>query len=187
MAQQLYDPSVYDGVPTLNDAGRKFDLKNGEYLVNNKFRELFLQHNVDRVFGLSLLHRHFDLSSNELLVEYGGTSVPWEETLGKTSPYIRPSNWALAEDGIFRPFEFYYCMQDADNDADVPADPKFLSFIQSFENLLHEEGATDLFGLCKYPGDDFKGRIEITEGRANINLDPDDVLVPCPLFIFRSS
>lgn len=112
---------------------------------------------MDRVFGLSLLHRHFDLSSKEILVEYRGTSVPWEETLGKTSPYIQPSNWALAKSGIFRPFEFHYSMRDADEDTGVPANSKYLSFVQSFGNLLHEEGVADLFGLCKYPCDDFKG------------------------------
>lgn len=57
----------------------------------------------------------------------------------------------------------------------VPTNPKHLAFIKSFENLLREEDATGLFGLCKYSVDDFKGRVEITEGRANINLLPDDL------------
>ena len=57
---------------------------------------------MDRVFGLSLLYRHFPLSGDERLVEYHGTLVPWKV-------------------------------------------------------------------------DDFKGRVEITQGRSNINLKFEDV------------
>ena len=53
-----------------------FDEKNGVDIISNTIRELFLKHGMDRVFGLSFLHHHFDLDSNELLVEYRGTSVP---------------------------------------------------------------------------------------------------------------
>ena len=72
-----YDPATYDRLPTLANAGKMFDHKNGEELVDNAFRELFLQHNMERIFGLVLLHRHFDLRPEEQLVEYRGTSVPW--------------------------------------------------------------------------------------------------------------
>jgi hypothetical protein len=34
--------------------------------------------------------------------------------------------------------------------------------------LLKEKKVEGLFGLVKYPEDDFKGRLETTQGRANI-------------------
>src|ERR1700722_10973256 len=55
------------------------------------FRELFLDYNMDRTFGLILLHRHFDLNENERLVEYNGTSVPWR--LSNISGNIRASSY----------------------------------------------------------------------------------------------
>ncbi|OQE65458.1 hypothetical protein PENNAL_c0207G06090 [Penicillium nalgiovense] len=125
----------------------------------------------------------FHLAAKERLVEYRGTSVPWEESLEKASPYIRPDNWVVAEDGSFRPFEFHY-MQDVYQDEHVPSDPRYLSFVQALKSLLHEEGVTHLFGLCKYPGNGYKGRVEVTEGQANINLDPSDVCIHTSLSFY---
>ena len=70
-----------------------FETSHGTNLVN-EFRELFTKHETDRVFGLVLNHRHFDMGPNERLVEYRGTSVPWNTMLDKT----RPSNWLLSAD-----------------------------------------------------------------------------------------
>jgi len=175
MAPELYDTSTYDNLPCLSDAGKVFDAKNGEDMISSKFRELFLHHKVDRIFGLALLHRHFELSPNEQLVEYRGTSVPWEYAPGAISPYIRPTNWALVQNGSFLPYEFHYSIDEGDVEFDEPGNPTYLPFLQDFERVLHEEDAVGLFGLCKYPGDNFPGRVEITQGRANINLLPQHV------------
>ena len=116
------------------------------------------------------LHRHFELKPNERLVDYGGTSVPWR--LGKISRNIQPCNWALNDD-VIRPYEFRYsCGPDAGPDF---AEPALQAFAIEFRELMHRRGAQELFGLCSYPGDDFTGRVEVTEGRANINLKPEDV------------
>jgi hypothetical protein len=56
-----YDPATYDCLPSLATAGKMFEDRNGEELVDNAFGELFLQHKMERTFGLVLLHRHFDL------------------------------------------------------------------------------------------------------------------------------
>jgi len=42
-------------------------------------------------------------------------------------------------------------------------------------NEIDKHNARGLFGLCTSLGDGIKGRIEIAEGRANINLQPEDV------------
>ena len=74
------------------------------------------------------------------------------------------------------PYEFHYSPDDDVNEEDgTPDNPKYSAFIKSFNQLLREKDALGLFGLCRYPGDDFEGRVEITEGRANINLRPNDV------------
>ena len=50
-----------------------------------------------------------------------------------------------------------------------------------FKRLLDSLEIPDLFGLCRYPGDDFEGLSEITRGKANINLKPADVSHFCDL------
>ncbi|KAK2589490.1 hypothetical protein QQS21_012831, partial [Conoideocrella luteorostrata] len=52
---------------------------------------------------------------------------------------------------------------------DITSNPEYQAFIESFEELLHKQDAVELLGLCKYPGDDFRGPVEISEWRANMN------------------
>lgn len=164
-----YDPSTYNRLPLLADAGKMFDIKNGNKLLES-FRLLFQQYKTDRIFGLILNHRHFDMSPSERLVEYQGTLVPWENMTSST----RPSSWLISEDDDCLPYEFYYSV-DENEDMTSPANPQYREFVNSFNQILRQNNALGLFGLCRYPGDDFEGRVEITEGRANINLHPNDV------------
>ena len=43
-------------------------------------RELFLKHDVYHDLAVCLIHRHFDMTDNEKLVEYGAVSTPWSYT-----------------------------------------------------------------------------------------------------------
>ncbi|KAH0542351.1 hypothetical protein FGG08_003289 [Glutinoglossum americanum] len=167
-----YDPEAFNKLPSISDAVAKFDAIDGDSLVSTSFRELFLRHNMDRTFGLILLHRHFELDQNERLVSYGDTSVPWQ--LSKISKNIMPSNWLLSGDGAIRPYEF--CYTPAMDEATGPnlANSDQQAFFDALIELLHKHKAEGLWGLCRYPGDGFPGRVEITEGRANINLRPED-------------
>ncbi|KAH0593436.1 hypothetical protein MHUMG1_08893 [Metarhizium humberi] len=164
-----YDPSAYNRLPLLADAGRVFDLKHGDSLLED-FRMLFQQHKTDRTFGLVLNHRHFDMGPTERLVEYQGTLVPWENMIAGT----KPSSWLISENDDCLPYEFYYSPKENEED-DSPNKPEYGEFVKSFNQILRQNDALGLFGLCRYPGDDFQGRVEITEGRANINLNPNDV------------
>jgi len=170
---ESYDPETYQRLPSISDAVVKFDSIDGDSLISTTVQALFLSHKMDRTFGLILLHRHFDLDENERLVEYGGTSVPWR--LSKSSGNIRPSNWLLTADGAIRPYEFYYAsVRDEATEPDL-ANTAQQAFFNAFKDLLRKYNTEGLWGLCRYPGDDFPGRVEVTEGRANINLRPEDV------------
>lgn len=172
MALANYSPAIFNALPDLGDSGREFDARNGNSLVE-KIGDLFVKHNMEYIFGLSLLHRHFDIGEEERMVEYRGTSSPWSACLSMTSPAIRAINWAVADDGTFRPFEFEYSPDD--RDSIEPCNPENAKFADAFKALLHDEHAAGLFGICAHPGLGFKGRVEITEGRTNINLAPEHV------------
>lgn len=173
MRLEAYDPNTYQSLPAISDAVARLDTINGENLVATSIRQLFLDHKMDRTYGLILLHRHFDLDESERLVEYGGTSVPWR--LSKISKNIRASNWLVSTDGTVRPYEFcYFPIGDEAMEPDL-SNANQVTFLVAFTDLLSKHNAEGLWGLCRYPGDDFTGRVEVTEGRANINLKPEDV------------
>ncbi|KAI1748549.1 hypothetical protein F4782DRAFT_550660 [Xylaria castorea] len=60
-----------------------------------------------------------------------------------------------------------------DEEPQSPNSATYKVFIKDFFQILRQNNVIGLLGLCQYPGDDFEGRVEITEGRANINLHPD--------------
>ncbi|EFE37717.1 hypothetical protein TRV_07632, partial [Trichophyton verrucosum HKI 0517] len=159
-----------NALPTLEAARAKFKSINGDELVNNVFRPFFVDGGMEKRLGLAILHRHFDLNVDERLVDYNGTSLPWPtaHTQEIEEPYA--SIWSKAADGTFRPTEYRY----SQNPEAAAIGPAELNFMEEFDKLLQQHGASDLFGLCLYPGDDFEGSCEITVGRANINLKPAD-------------
>ncbi|EEQ29479.1 conserved hypothetical protein [Microsporum canis CBS 113480] len=143
--------SLSRALPTLEAARTKFKAINGDRLVKDVFRPF--------------------LSTR--LVNYNGTSLPWPApTQGVEEPYI--SVWSKAADGTFRPNEYRYSQDYKEAAIDLAE----LGFIKEFDKLVQRHDASDLFGLCLYPGDDFEGSCEITVGRANINLKPADVRTP---------
>ncbi|KAF5609615.1 phosphotransferase enzyme family domain protein [Fusarium subglutinans] len=177
MEAGTYDGDSYNKLPSIGEAAAAFTAINGNTLLDTAFRDLFVHHGMDRTFGLILLHRHFELGANERLVEYKGTSVPWLNNELATN--IRPHNWYLSSGKVF-PYEFYHSLSEDGPTLDLN-NPDQQAFLDQFAKLLSRENAENLFGLCRYPGDDFEGRIEITQGRSNINLSHKDV---CKLISF---
>lgn len=77
------DSEFFHSVPHLHDAVHNF----GENEVRAKlpvFGQLFVKHNVTREFGLAMVHRHFDISEREVLVE----TINDEKSISVTSPWI---------------------------------------------------------------------------------------------------
>lgn len=132
---------------------------------------------MDRTYGLMLLHRHFDINSDEKLVEYRGTTVPWQKH--ELYQAVSPTTWLVCSDGTIRPYEFAYAPHNdiETTEPDPEKSPELAKFLLAFQDLLHKHNLVNVFGLCCYPGDDFPGRTEITRGRANINLLPTDVRI----------
>ncbi|KAF2179622.1 hypothetical protein K469DRAFT_798258 [Zopfia rhizophila CBS 207.26] len=154
----------FQSLPPLEEAHSRFISQSGDDLVANVFRPFFLEHGVERRFGLLMLHRHFKLQLGEKLVHYGPCATPWKEI--DSMPEATPIVW-----GVFRgrPHALEYKYSKG-----VTSDlsPNDLHFMDGFHQLQVEQGVDGMFGLCKYPGDDFEGSCEITQGRANVNLAP---------------
>ncbi|GMG10430.1 unnamed protein product [Aspergillus oryzae] len=165
-----YSVDHFQTLPSLEVARTNFVKLNGDDLVKDVFKKFFVEQGMDRTFGLAMLHRHFDLEPGEMLVDYQGKSVPWSagHVSGMKPP--QPAIWAVSSDGAFKQTEFYFSEEKG-----LTIGEKELRFMKRFQELLREHKVTQSFGLCRYPGDDFNGLCEITHGRANINLKPNDV------------
>ena len=70
-----YDSDIFNTLPSLRDARELFKDRHGEYAVQ-QLLDLIEQQGMEQKFGVSLLHRHFDLQKNEALVDTNGTSSP---------------------------------------------------------------------------------------------------------------
>jgi hypothetical protein len=161
-----YDHQAFQRLPGFSEAGSTFDHLDGHEIVNKVLMPLFRKHGVEYTVGATLAHGHFDLTEYERLVEYKDTSVPWQANAAE----LVPNCWLFEGDSI-RPYEIKY-----EKRSSVEwADDKIQQFLVAFQSELEKLGAKGLFGLCGYPGNKFRGRVELTKGRANINFDPEDV------------
>ncbi|RPA78099.1 hypothetical protein BJ508DRAFT_370434 [Ascobolus immersus RN42] len=168
-----YSPTTYSAIPILSTACANFKTNNAASHIYSTFRTLFTSHSMDRTFGLILLHRHFDLADDEMLVEYNGTSVPWKKA-GIFEAKLQEQAWIVGKDGNVTPYEFVYAPREV---VQVDwEDRKVVGFVKAFADCLERLGLEGVLGLCAYPGDDFQGRVEVTKGRANISLHPKDAM-----------
>jgi hypothetical protein len=164
-----YSHDHFQSLPTLEHAKANFLVNGkGEEYISNVIKPFFVAAGMDRVFGVAMLHRHFDLEADEKLVDYQGTSTPWKESVtGMKAP--QASIWSFDKGECLRPTEFHYSEK-----MDTPLSDDAIEFIGKLKVLLDKHDLTGVLGLARYPGDDFQGSCEITHGRANINLRPED-------------
>ncbi|CAL8069340.1 unnamed protein product [Orchesella dallaii] len=119
-------PEVFSWVPELEESLNEFDEKRIVDLLDS-LGNVFVKYKVCDDFGLSMTHRHFEMSKAEILVEsikddksmsvtipwsYEGTSAePVDHALwtsyGMTKrKFIVPQNWCFTKAGELAPFEF---------------------------------------------------------------------------------
>ena len=139
-----------------------------------------MRHGVEQQYGLSILHRHFDLDPEEQLVEYQNVSAPWK--LPKQLPDIggdlRPKAWTLSDE-IVRPLEYgYYDSRSVDK----PSAPPETVFLDDLRDALVTHGLESHYGLSLLPDDAHDETkpvmLEFTAGRTNI-------MVPLPEETFQ--
>ncbi|KAJ9613034.1 hypothetical protein H2200_002975 [Cladophialophora chaetospira] len=183
-----YSPKVFESLEDLLPATAKFkDLKGPEWL-DEVGKGLLEKHAMTRTFGYQLLHRHFDLNDDEMLVEVNNVSTPWPKEAASDSPRSKISgrSWKLvakensdSKKSAFMPYEFAYnsvCTKD-DNTTDLTApinlnDGNHKAFLDEFPASICNAGLDHIIALTAIPEIDHRGGLEITQGRANILLLP---------------
>lgn len=157
--------STYSQLPPLTLARDMFEARNTKKHLAGPIRDVFLKHGMENEYGVSLLHRHFDMEPKERLVEYHDVSTPWvldsnESVVPVLGGYVVPQNFKV-DNGKLSPFEF--AMQ-YDQPAGTPVPTEF---VQDLAQVLDAGDLSGVLGLRKRsPESDLT--LEVTQGRANI-------------------
>jgi len=176
-----YKTDVFNQLPLFEDAGPAFDRVQGASIVKSQMKDLFRKHSVENFIGLQLLHQHFQLHSDQKLVDINGTSSPM---VPPQPDCVTPVVWGVRMDKnndiYLEPLEFTLNSGDAELDQASPlSQDKLESFLVEKRNFFSEFATTvkllgieGLFGFTRHPGIGYPGRIEISGDRVNINLTP---------------
>jgi hypothetical protein len=118
-----YSVDAFNKINSLGTSHTTFEERGGPALVGSAFRDLLVQHGLTHLVGICLVHRHFPLGEEQILVDANGTSTAWTlskeqrqqqppEGFGhsyeKHKGLIKPMCWTVDDAGFFRPYEFYF-------------------------------------------------------------------------------
>ncbi|EXM14861.1 hypothetical protein FOTG_16776 [Fusarium oxysporum f. sp. vasinfectum 25433] len=172
-AVQIYTPASYDhrAVDAMTDvdvAAQRLQELNGLDHMKSCIRDVFMKHGVDKVFGVGLLHRHYDVAPNEKIIELGPVSSPWvvgdDEVV--TGGSVLPHTWRVF-DGELKPTEFKFVPQRDLSNVDRPVFPA--AFVKELIGVLQETGLDEVLGVSLYEaGDPDNETMEVTYGRSSI-------------------
>src|SRR6187402_3384765 len=72
-----YSSNLFNTLPHVEVAHDTFNSRNGLSTLESSLQQLFSRFNVNPCLGIALVHRHFALTENEVLVDVNGTSTAW--------------------------------------------------------------------------------------------------------------
>ncbi|KAF4502843.1 hypothetical protein FAGAP_928 [Fusarium agapanthi] len=172
-AVQTYTPASYDhrAVDAMADvdvAALRLQELNGFDHMKSCIRDVFMKHDVDKVFGVGLLHRHYDVAPNEKIIELGPVSSPWvvgdDEVI--TGGAVLPHTWRVFN-GELKPTEFKFVPQRELSNVDRPVFPA--AFVKELIGVLQETRLDEVLGVSLYEADDPDNEtMEVTYGRSSI-------------------
>jgi len=152
---------------------------------------VFLRHEAAQSYGLSIVHRHFELRPGETLVEYGNVSTPWQ--IPSIVPVLKgrvvPRNWAFAN-GVLQPYEYRFLSAEQDEYEGEPEMSR--EFVDDLYNVLARHGLENVYGPALLPEDAHNEaippKLEFTPGRSNITVpftgQVEEALVRKMLYLF---
>jgi hypothetical protein len=184
-----YDVNTFNRLPGLLDADVRFRGHDGADVVSGPLQDLFMKYKLTETFGLNLLHRHFKLKQNQVLVAVNGSATPWNipdladsnsGTFKKYGGCINPCSWLLVN-GHLVPYEFKFEPPNPENQQSTQGifEEIGAKFVQEFARVLKEHNLTSSLGLCLVDKTR-RGQLtyEVTEGRTTISWIVPDAKVP---------
>lgn len=122
---------------------------------------------MHELYGVSLLHKHFSMETNQRLVDLRNMSTPWtvnnsDIVVPKYEGFIIPRTFRFFN-GVWSPVEFDVLPGSSDGDPDH-------EFLVGISALLHQHGLDNVLGLRSLDRYDPELSVEITEGKTNIMI-----------------
>jgi hypothetical protein len=176
---QPYSVADFNKIPDLHGASQAFLDRDGEKFVRDVFGPLVIKHELQNNLGIGILHRHFALKEEEKLVEYKSTSVPFDRLASDGSFFggkILPMAWQL-NDGKLMPYEFFFAPLETGKLFDLTGD-KIVAFLDEFVKAAKSFHLDRVVALRLFPYPGYEGGLELSQGRANIVLNPGEVSHP---------
>ncbi|KPI37128.1 uncharacterized protein AB675_3594 [Cyphellophora attinorum] len=147
-----YSTETFHKALSINSAGTSLEERNAVAFVSGTLAPIIREHGMESHFGVGLIHRHFNLEPEEILVDL-----------------IYPIAWMLKEstnddDGNetrkWMPYEFAFSPVAGKDSFVVNLDdsPAKQAFLEAFTTALTEGGFQDLLGLRAWPGEGFGAR-----------------------------
>jgi hypothetical protein len=157
---------VFSALPDFHDALTNFQEKQVQNILH-KLGNIFVRHGAYQDFGLSMNHRHFDMNSDEILVQTidqnktKSLSFPWVVNGNNAKPsnkqffesngfpenslrkYIVPNNWCFDKNGNAVAFEFLA----TDNDDQAILPKLKAEFVQELFTALKQLGIEQYVGI----------------------------------------
>jgi hypothetical protein len=174
MEFEPYTANHFNSAPDIHDAYKTYETENLEYFVCTTIRDMFVAHGVHNLFGLTLIHNHFQLEEAEKLVHVDNIAQPWNDNTARKELLadVVPTQWRFTESGI-APFEFSWTGSDRSiSDFDLHKHQGFLQELQAFLKL---QSLLGIFGVqyldASVPALNAKDvPVEMTRERVNITL-----------------
>lgn len=165
-----YDFKNYNSLPELSVAKAQFEAARVSEILFAEIGMAFVKHHVESTLGVTLLHNHFLLEPDEMLVNISSTAVPWDmRSNAKELTNVGASAWRFTEKGV-APYEFTH------GASEVPLDNAAMQlFLEELGALLLSKNLTHILGVCSLGKNSFDkpSTMEFTSGRANITLPFD--------------
>ncbi|CAD6889715.1 unnamed protein product [Tilletia controversa] len=174
---QQYSPRMYDSLPGLVQANEDFALFGGIVKIDSALASIAQKYPNAASFGIQLLHRHCSLSSDEIMLAWQGTTIPFkiqDIAPAKRANNIVPTLWGLdPRTHTFTPLEFAL----VDDGSQVPKLDENMA--RDVAAILKAYGLDRILGLAVLP--------EGTQAGAEITLDRSNIVLPADVFASASS
>jgi len=145
MDSPLISYSDFNAIPTLDDALLKLEKFQAtqDMMV---FGDIFLKHLVHGAWGLCLVHRHFDLKANEIMLEQpadkNATIVTKATDVSQMAAPFTGSSYRFVEGGKIQAFEY----RNGSGISTTQGD-SFSAFLRDLNQAITENELSDVLGL----------------------------------------
>ncbi|KAK7428347.1 hypothetical protein QQZ08_005104 [Neonectria magnoliae] len=154
MTALCFDPKTYGSLSTSGEALDRFDQGPGQSVPDTEIRALFERtDSVANLFGIGLLHRHFDMDKDGILVKHSSTSTPWklpQDPVNFMGGRIVPRSWRFglgSGNASLQAYEFSFQPNQGDGDGDNVDPTTHQAFIEELYGILEKNDLGSTLGL----------------------------------------